>query len=90
MSPMKDPCYLFVKTPMLNYDAAAQDCQAMGGTLAQIKSAAENDFVKGLMVSVSPDLANFHLVNNCVNFSKSFVQQTLSIIINQCLLDVWR
>ena len=53
MSPMTDPCYLFVTTPNNKaYSAAAQDCQSQGGTLAEIKSAAENTFIKNLMVKM--------------------------------------
>jgi len=35
---------------MLSYSDAAADCQAKGGLLAEIKSAAENTFIFDLMV----------------------------------------
>ena len=50
LSPKTDPCYLFVKTPPLNYDQATLDCQAKGGFLAKIKNAAENTFVFNMVV----------------------------------------
>lgn len=45
-----EPCYVVINAPMLNYADAAANCKSLGGSLARIKSNAENTFVGNLMV----------------------------------------